>query len=318
MLDIDISDLRRDKKANLPKNMMKEEREVLADFQEKIAGAVKDAVDNRKESLDENCSGESENSSYDDSLTLSLKMDFEVETESEVNLECIKNEKLESEKILAIEDLTVQRKEVDIYTNCQICEYSTQHRMNLERHYITHFSEEMNTIVDKVSSDLKCSLCDHESKSKVDMKMHLALPHCYLNKILQAKGYKAFSKQKNKRKTGKIRKAKIIEAATAAIRKHSLLKQRNESHQNDDEIKSLEQIPDPCSDVTKTAIVETLSATRHFACDQCSKTFGQRGAFLFHKKLHIGRKPFKCNYCDHTTKHKGNLKVHVKRRHKTE
>jgi len=301
---------------NLPKKVLKYEKKVVADSQDKTDGETEDSVSDRTESLDENSSNKSENSEYGEAI--SFKMEFEVDNESAVNLKPIKNEKLETENTLDCEDLTVRRKAVNVFTNCQICEYSTRHRMNLERHYISHFGDEINTLLERVASDLKCSLCSHESKSKVDMKYHLALPHRYLNKILQAKGFEAFIKQKKKRRTGKIRKAKIIEAATAAIKKHSFSAQKAESPPNDKNIKSIEQVPEISSDISKSVLIETLSTKRHFECDQCSKTFGRRGSLLVHKKLHGGIKPYKCNYCNHTSSHKGNLKVHVNRRHRYE
>merc|ERR1712179_504047 len=141
-------------------------------------------------------------------------MEIEVDTEAEVNFEYIKKEKSEPEN--RSEPSVVRKYKVNVLVSCQICEYRTQHRMNLERHYVTHFGEEMNTICEQVSRDLKCSLCIHESKTKVNMKMHLALKHKYLNKVLQAKGYEAFTRKIMK---GRERKDKEIKEPIASTKK---------------------------------------------------------------------------------------------------
>ena len=47
---------------------------------------------------------------------------------------------------------------------------------------------------------------------------------------------------------------------------------------------------------------------------QCSYTSAQ--SLSNHIKIHIGEKTYKCNLCDYASVFAGNLKTHVKRRHK--
>ena len=52
-----------------------------------------------------------------------------------------------------------------------------------------------------------------------------------------------------------------------------------------------------------------------FACDDCEKSFGQKGALLNHKVLHADEKPFKCSFCDKDFTQKGNMKTHMMKVH---
>lgn len=52
-------------------------------------------------------------------------------------------------------------------------------------------------------------------------------------------------------------------------------------------------------------------------CPQCPRTYKTKLALTAHLKYECGKEPqFRCPYCSHRTHHKGQLQVHIKRKHK--
>merc|ERR1719318_991791 len=124
------------------------------------------------------------------------------------------------------QDAEAKRKRTNGHLKCQICEYKSKHKQNLERHYsIKHFSEEMRTICSQVSKDLKCALCDHIAKRQVDMASHIGMQHGYINKILKANGYTIIQKKKRSRKIKKqlINKSKEKKRQTPLTKESNIL-----------------------------------------------------------------------------------------------
>ena len=306
LLDIDVSDLRCDRKSNLSE---KGKEMGFPDLNKGIDDSTKNCnqdIESVNDTLPKEPALKEVESKNSEEISFKLELD--------VSSKCIKKEEgaLENRS----EHIIIHKNEVDVLVRCQICEYKTHHRMNLERHYLTHFGGEMNTLYEQVSKDLKCSLCKHESKTKANMKTHLVLKHKYLDKVLQGKGYEAFSKKiKKGREKDPIRKDKQIEEPKTTIKKHCDLRNKLISFLDDKEKRSGNNSP-KLTPVSSRA--DDINIKRPFACDKCSKTFVRTGDFRRHKKLHTGIKPYKCNYCSYACVQKVNLKVHVKRVHRTE
>lgn len=52
-------------------------------------------------------------------------------------------------------------------------------------------------------------------------------------------------------------------------------------------------------------------------CPQCPRTYKTKLALTAHLKYECGKEPqFRCPYCPHRTHHKGQLQVHIKRKHR--
>ena len=54
---------------------------------------------------------------------------------------------------------------------------------------------------------------------------------------------------------------------------------------------------------------------RMWRCRFCGKFSIQKNDFRKHLRIHFGDKPFICPHCDYRTTQKGNLNLHISRRH---
>ena len=59
---------------------------------------------------------------------------------------------------------------------------------------------------------------------------------------------------------------------------------------------------------------DSRDATR-YKCSQCAKTFRSRSEMQAHVRVHTGKKPLKCSFCDHCFAHPSNRRAHERRIH---
>ena len=215
--------------------------------------------------------------------------------------------------------------------HCQICWYKTKFKQHLEKHYYSHFGDELRSICKKVGRDLKCTICDYDAKTKTDMAYHVGIKHGYINKILRTKGFNIIRKKKQRIvQKENTKPVDELETITSEIKGSDIL-------ENILEILSEKTKPKPvessqtsgkpgdsrcsiCSEhfETKAMLFSHLSnyhGKNRFKCEQCDKTFGQSANLLTHKQLHLGIKPFNCQFCGMSFTQKCNMKTHQQRRH---
>nr|CAI5843245.1 unnamed protein product [Callosobruchus analis] len=79
---------------------------------------------------------------------------------------------------------------------------------------------------------------------------------------------------------------------------------------------SLTDIEEVCIH-TKSMNVENHRSFLAPTCNNCGKYYKYRGSLSTHQKYECGKIPqFACMYCSHVAKQKGNLKLHMKNKHK--
>ena len=59
-------------------------------------------------------------------------------------------------------------------------------------------------------------------------------------------------------------------------------------------------------------------AQSKYECPFCQKVMENRSNMTRHIRIHTGEKPFACEYCNHSTRQKNDLKKHYESRHSTE
>lgn len=79
----------------------------------------------------------------------------------------------------------------------------------------------------------------------------------------------------------------------------------------------------PISISRKQSIEESKGSdsdgTVRYFCNACDRSYLLYNSLYNHKKFECGKQPlFKCPFCEHMTKQKGNLKTHVKKIHPVE
>lgn len=71
-------------------------------------------------------------------------------------------------------------------------------------------------------------------------------------------------------------------------------------------------------DIEESRGSDSDGTVRYF-CNACDRSYLLYNSLYNHKKFECGKEPnFKCPFCDHMTKQKGNLKTHVKKLHPVE
>jgi hypothetical protein len=64
---------------------------------------------------------------------------------------------------------------------------------------------------------------------------------------------------------------------------------------------------------------KTQPAEEIFKCSDCGKNYKSRTSLSLHQRLECGKEPkFSCPFCPKKCHQKGNLKVHIHSKHKTE
>jgi len=71
------------------------------------------------------------------------------------------------------------------------------------------------------------------------------------------------------------------------------------------------------TNMTRSSILpENDSRRGAFVCDDCGRVFRWKQSRALHQKFECGKEPqFPCPHCEHKSKHKGDLKRHISRRH---
>jgi len=173
--------------------------------------------------------------------------------------------------------------------SCYICEYGTPSKDNLEKHYSEeHYSEELKDICEELSRDLKCTLCDYVANGQGEVTSHIGIKHGYINKILQANGYKPMPFQKIRKSERRINQSNSTSSSPP---------------------RSKEKVQ------SKESADITGSHTEKFECSQCGKSFSQKGNLATHRKIHTGVKSYLCDSCNKSFTQKSHLNYHQKKYH---
>ena len=173
--------------------------------------------------------------------------------------------------------------------SCYICDYGTQIKDNLETHYSEeHYSKELKDISEELSRELKCTLCNYVADGRRAVTSHIGIKHGYIDKILQANGFKPMPSQKvNKTKRKMYEEDQTASTSSSGVETKEETKSKGSANHRE-----------------------------KFECSQCRKSFSLKGNLETHRKIHSGTRPYMCDFCDKSFVQKINMKNHQKKYHK--
>ena len=58
--------------------------------------------------------------------------------------------------------------------------------------------------------------------------------------------------------------------------------------------------------------------SKRFFCEQCQKGFNSKVSYDGHQNMHLGLKPYKCNYCSMCYQNGPNMNAHERKTHPEE
>jgi len=176
------------------------------------------------------------------------------------------------------------------FFSCYICDYGTPSKESLEKHYSeVHYSKELKDISEELSRDLKCTLCNYVANGQGEVTSHIGIKHGYINKVLQANGFKPMPSQKIRKSERKMNQTNPTNSSITRSKK---------------EIRSNIR-----ADLTD-------SHKEKFECSQRRKSFSQKGNLETHRKIHPGIKSYSCDLCDKSFTQINNMNQHNKKYHK--
>jgi uncharacterized C2H2 Zn-finger protein len=75
-------------------------------------------------------------------------------------------------------------------------------------------------------------------------------------------------------------------------------------------------LKDACHSALENSEPEVVTGKELFLCPKCCKVYRWKKSLLLHVRYECGKEPqFRCPYCPHRAKLKGNLLRHMKRKH---
>lgn len=176
---------------------------------------------------------------------------------------------------------------------CGKCDFRTYYKSGLEKHILFKHTP------DELVKWHPCHLCNHKSKRKTDLNVHLKRMHYQIEKKFKCDQctYTSHSKENLRKHILSIHlripayKCKICDYKSS---KNSILKQH-----------ILE--------------VHSIIASRKFSCDQCSYTSDKKPHIEAHKvSQHMPKELInwiECDQCNYKTHYKRYLDEHIKRQH---